>query len=84
MLNTNWGSEKRDLDGSIIINAHCHVLCEGDIITLHVLSTVNLHENSSLLKSPQLTSSLFVREITLEVIYHYSWYERPDNASKPI
>ena len=57
----NWGSEKRDLDGSIIINAHCHVLCEGDIITLHVLSTVNLHENSSLLKSPQLTSSLFVR-----------------------
>ena len=77
----NRGREKRDLDGSIIINAHCHVLCEGDIITLHVLSTVSLHEKSSLINGSRLTSPLFQIKIILEVIYHYRTLH---NTSKPL
>ena len=80
----HWGSEKRDLDGSIIINAHCHVLCEGDIITLHVLSTVSLYENSSSIKvlyRPHPDFKQRKNTATLEVIYkNYT----QDNASKPI
>ena len=80
----NWKTWHWRKHVSIIINDHCHVLCEGDIITLHVLSTVSLHENSSSIKvlyQPHLNFKQRKNTATLEVIYkNYTL----DNASKPI
>ena len=80
----NWKTWHWRKHVSIIINAHCHVLREGDIITLHVLSTVSLYENSSSIKvlyQPHPDFKQRKNTATLEVINkNYT----QDNASKPI